>query len=1318
MGSSSKKRTSSSDDRDEEEQKERRTRRSTSSKREKSRSKSRDKEEEKVSGDATDGHHHHHHDDSRDLRRRKSSGSRTSKSPSAVRRLESTTPKTRQTRRSKSQGAISHGGNNYHDSSRTTTTTTTSKNRRTGGHNDEEEVRPQSSPSLKKRTTGTRTRSSSKSPDNDHNFNSSQTSYGSTILNDDDDDKNNNKSGSASGSRSTKRSTSSSNRNKSGNRSRSGTRLHRRKSHKGDNDAPDSPDSTATGASSSSKSRRRRGSSKDAERLNAALASNAKRLDLDDSNQDVDKHGRNSSGGMGILNSYLDSGSSSAGQLSTIGGDSQSVVSSASRRHQRRRRQSNPNVSSSASVFSGGGQTLSREVLREQRRARSSSAGHMSGVERRRSDKSSDRRRRDQKKKEEKDDDDDDDQTPVSPRVRRSMSDSSKDKETILLRMAKKMKDSDTTPTKSGRRSRASSSSKYSSSPRDTLGSPPSSPKRRPRSGSESQPETETDQTASTTATPGTVSTLADRQGRRRSMTSSYGAEIPPGFPIAAVDRNLSSKSSASDTNNTSESKTGRGEALHQSTPVLESTTQLRGRRASHISGNDSGNHMSLRGRGVTRVGAGAKGTADVREIRDLVAQEIKAMEHHKKLLRKRSESPKVVTPAPTSTSTTATAATTTDSSTSTMQTPSSPSPARQGPSRRSSSSGPILAPNRRRRQEEIDADAALPDTDSVSTPSQIKKKSWWNLSPKKSAQRSRSTDQRTQEATKSPTSKSPAGEKVEAEPPANLPQIDLSSTFDETSVTQSSVTASPKKGKRGSFMAASMSHAKKTAASIKSKFGRKKSKEDDSRLMQSLNCSMASLDPDALLQSSAEGNPGTSLLDMLIEGKEDAPESPSKTQSDAIDSSTPWVVNDKYTIETPDKRVSWIELPLHDPKQLLVKTSDEDGTNETSTTQELDQSISDHTDSDKAEEKESSTPSKTETPPRSPRSPRTPRRHVRSNPSLEEALRNNPGRRRSRAHDERTVGTTATSNTATTNTSQSTIKTTNRDPIFDGKRRRASTRTSSEKSSNNEPSSSESNLADARAQLQESYGSLGSRSSRSSQRSKGKSDKGTDDERKSIVHPTEEQLKLMNHDYSSDRQAVRRVSSLVSPDYRSKRKSYLPQRGSKVEKTESKDLKSSVISSLDTFLHHDEKKRPKVSSGNRSVQSAYERGAGERARQAREEKKKKAAEAAALARKERFAQISSPAPADKQRSNDIRRSRSMEDEEVSDVVNNISSINSNKNDDDDDDQSTSSAPMLHRMSTLKSALRTPDPVDRHRHVVDLKQTKFSNKLSKLHVAF
>lgn len=829
-------------------------------------------------------------------------------------------------------------------------------------------------------------------------------------------------------------------------------------------------------------------------------------------------------------------------------------------------------------------------------------------------------------------------------------------------------------------------------------------------------------------------------------MTTSNGAEIPPGFPIAAVDRSLASIPGLQSLGK--DGPTNSGEVgpstndWHQSAPVLQSTTQLRGRRANMAVANASNITSMRRQTSVGRsISGGITGGFESNSIRQTVAQEIQAMERHKPVGRKASLDP--VTPAPSS-------------------------PRRRG-TRRSNSTGPVVSPLRRRGQAEIDADANLhhvPDGDHVVTTKEPKK-SWWNLSPLN--RRSRSADSvspRTKKPSLRGSGKYPSGQKL------NIPEIELASNLNKVNDKKSSINPFPGDGTKKSIASVpalaskdstssrEKMRGKKKGTPLKSKSSKKKTKDgpvgeeqDKPKSKENFNCSMASLDPDLLMQSPTPLETVAFVAEIFEEDRESTAESPKSTESDASVSPcssfsprTPGVLKRRAgqspsAADHDDRRVSWVELPLHNPNQLLLKTAEENGTNETCVTQEFDQLSSHTNNNDEAPLKSSSENEGTE----------TAERRERPNPSLESAFRRNSPRGQSHAHDERTVGTNVTSKSGTTNTSESTVKTTNRNPAL--KRRLTMNdppnESCSEMEHDRERTSHE--IQEPDTQEQGSFGSMesrSSRSSRSSRRSKESSShddsphtklpasqknrnrrdsegtgpkgrksstksgsgargkvnfipKGKCNDSQTNVDPAEENVTASIED-GAEPGALKRISSIASDSSSlnsRRKKSYLPQRGSKVEKNESKGLKSSVNSSLDMFLQTAAMKKPNVSrtSGSRSVQSALEPGAGERARRAREEKRKNAASSLTPSRRSSSIHFSPSHAKDAGRSGVGKQRMPVHDSG------------------DNDDMSVTSAPMLHALST---PVRFPPKEDQHRAVVDLKQTHFSSKLSKLHVAF
>lgn len=123
--------------------------------------------------------------------------------------------------------------------------------------------------------------------------------------------------------------------------------------------------------------------------------------------------------------------------------------------------------------------------------------------------------------------------------------------------------------------------------------------------------------------------------------------------------------------------------------------------------------------------------------------------------------------------------------------------------------------------------------------------------------------------------------------------------------------------------------------------------------------------------------------------------------------------------VESPNsnKRVSWIELPLASPGTLLVKSTDNDGTNERETEASADllSSLDDLRD----ERKFSDTLRSADGKPNVENNEK-----MRKSPSLGAALEQDNGKTKRQSADERTVGTAATSSSST---SQATAKTNNK---------------------------------------------------------------------------------------------------------------------------------------------------------------------------------------------------------------------------------------------------------------------------------------------------
>ena len=157
-------------------------------------------------------------------------------------------------------------------------------------------------------------------------------------------------------------------------------------------------------------------------------------------------------------------------------------------------------------------------------------------------------------------------------------------------------------------------------------------------------------------------------------------------------------------------------------------------------------------------------------------------------------------------------------------------------------------------------------------------------------------------------------------------------------------------------------------------------------------------------------------------------------------------------------------------------------------------------------------------------------------------------------------------------------------------------------------------------------------------------------------------------------------------------KKSYLNKRKhSKADKAESDQAKKAVNSSMDAFLEQIEKAAPIRKDSNRSVLSSMQDS--ERKRRSLKRDKKKKGERIHSRRDKRFD------PKRRSLESALKDLRGMVDD----------------TDHDTDGMSVTSAPLLRYKNSASSLLKSQDS---HRPVVDLKNTQFSSKLSKLHVAF
>jgi hypothetical protein len=459
------------------------------------------------------------------------------------------------------------------------------------------------------------------------------------------------------------------------------------------------------------------------------------------------------------------------------------------------------------------------------------------------------------------------------------------------------------------------------------------------------------------------------------------------------------------------------------------------------------------------------------------------------------------------------------------------------------------------------------------------------------------------------------------------------------------------------------------------------------------------------------------------------------------------------------DTRVRWLELPLHDPKQLLIKSADFDGTNETCVTQDMEEVSMKVTGIAVPKITESE---HTHSQPRSRSKESKGAKKGRQNPSLQDRFSRENARIKTDApQDERTVATYTTTNTSATNASEATAKTTNID--------RSVTKVLASKSRPGKRAMDEPGCADngheslTMEQLspteQSDEGSSGSLS-RSSRRSKGSesstSISGKSMERRKSRRPSNSygEVKERTRDRSSRQErSIDTRPQRRKPDHRDRhqaagvtingvgkenphrsekanvtadqargepteeitetsntgrpllqrkisvrseagslvrRKSYLPHRKSKAEKAESKEQRSSVDSSLETFLKRIEQAAPVEKDDNRSVYSSMQEK--DRNKRSRDKMMKKNGEKIYPRRVRRDL---STTPLERA----LERGRN-ESEIANDANNDTMSVNS--------------APLL-RYSSRPSQVSHDDL---HRPVVNLKKTQFSNKLTKLHVAF
>ncbi|KAL3915055.1 MAG: hypothetical protein SGILL_005824, partial [Bacillariaceae sp.] len=567
---------------------------------------------------------------------------------------------------------------------------------------------------------------------------------------------------------------------------------------------------------------------------------------------------------------------------------------------------------------------------------------------------------------------------------------------------------------------------------------------------------------------------------------------------------------------------------------------------------------------------------------------------------------------------------------------------------------------------------------------------------------------------------------------------------------TKSSWKSTPKKGSSQSVVSAPALAGKISAVFDKARGKKSKSEEVEEAETSNfarLEASTASLDLDLLTESPSihkvrnvdelfgEGEKDTSLRDQddeIVSDSSSAEDDNSYLQSNGVGAAP----------NGDPSRVSWVELPLFDPQRLLMKSTDHDGENEMTELSGHVRSLDAWKDSSLKELGKSLQGGED---------------RKKSNPSLQATIgKDSEKLKKTGTSEERTVVTT------TTNSSESTAKTTNYIPSAKkpakitvasqdlgesqgsltmdqigapspGEKGSSSSLSRSSKRSKESKSSkaskgsfkSESSGSAVRSQ-KESFKSESSvspgknktrHSTKSRQRSSEKIRRKDDHQGTSKLHRRKSEKRGTGKDdqppsiRSEDDAATqrrgeqatkgseghlplkkrpsleRRYSNRSRPELTPK-KSYLNKRRHlKSDKVESKQAKKAVNSSLDTFLDRIDNAAPVVKDDNRSVYSSMQDK--DRKRRSREKKKKKNGEKLHCRR--------------------VKRSESKR-KTLGDLI----GLDSDHT--DHDSMSITSAPLL-QYKTSASSLSSKKR-ESQRPVVDLKQTQFSSKLTKLHVAF
>ncbi|KAG7352783.1 hypothetical protein IV203_008831 [Nitzschia inconspicua] len=1037
---------------------------------------------------------------------------------------------------------------------------------------------------------------------------------------------------------------------------------------------------------------RNRSNSKDKQSLDSETSSGPSSKDRKSylsrkPSEKIGSKGRKSSV-LGSLNAFLDEESSKP-RGNGRSRDAQSVISSASSR--RRRRSYTP---SSASVV--GGLSVTREELRLLRRSRSSSAGPL--------DRMMQEQKQARSSREEK-------STKETSRVRGSSSrrnDPSKEPHQESNSRRDGRRSSDHSKIVSGRKKETSRSRTRSTSVsrRDEHHHPSISrtPTKTMSAGSVTLPSAEHSKSP----------TIVSRDRNSSTVSPGNGAEVPPGFPVAAVDSRVNSK-------------TERVLESQDSSTVLDSTTRLRQRKTSETRNLDNPEEENTRRRRRSFLG-NTKASSGMEKQEEGKIHSPSGTEGRGKLKGSKSETDKR---------------------------------GNLRPSRRHSTEMGVTSAERKKSI--FDSEIT---TNSVSNSGE-------NITKTKNVpgQARRPERQRSNRRTQSPghlTTKSPARKRNASMDAEEIGGTDLSRNLSKASEMKNSSQSTTRKGSSQSSPA--IISDRNSGSTERRRIKRSSSKTSEipfnkpvctmtadteknlhdkpvlSRF-ERFNTSTDSLAVDLLAHSPGVNSIVTNVNQLFgDDGVQEVGEKEQDTLSSSSSSSSDIMNISIVSSEVDPTRLSWVELPLFNPGQLLVKTADHDGTNEIS-------ELSSHVRGMKflddpvkmlsqlmADEEE---------------------KEKKSNPSLQAAIDKDKAEiKATTAQDDKTIVTT------TTSTSDATMKTTNRD--------RTVKKPAKAKVKNDDLGSAQDSITFDQLDVAEGgeHGSSGSLS-RTSRRSQGngRGNKGNLENKESIsesnndvgkpklrvpsrtaggsiekardrsnsiekardrsnsIEKARDRSKLRDGSCRSKLQRkpserkgtgrtkspsssceqsiavaildgechepLKKKTSKESPGTLSRKKSYLNKRKIvKADKDESTEAKKAVKSSLDMFLKRIEQAPPVVKDDNRSVYSSMQ----DRDRRRR-----------SMLQKEK--------DRGKSTSRCIRRLNPRKSlESAFDTTDGGESI-----DTDADSMSITSAPTLRtrgRSSLVKQLKEGSPQVESQRPVVDLKKTHFSIKLTKLHVAF